>query len=65
MLAILSFCFIIDSAFSAMTALSDTFIGVYNIIIGLVLVLYFTIFEQDINDDQYPPAYDKLPVFYK
>lgn len=55
----------VDSAFSAMTALSDTFIGVYNIVIGLVLVMYFTIFEQDINDDQYPPAYRKLPIFYK
>lgn len=55
----------IDSAFSALAGLSDPFIAIYNIIIGLCLVVYYAIFEQDINDDQYPPAYRKLPIFYK
>lgn len=57
--------FMIDSAFSALAGLSDSFIGVYNIIIGLCLVVYYSIFQQDINDDMYPPTYEKLPILYK
>ena len=55
----------INSAFSAFPALSQSFIAVYNIIIGLALVVYYSIFEQDINDDQYKPAWKLLPTFYK
>ena len=36
--------FMIDSAFSALAGLSDPFIAIYNIIIGLCLVVYYAIF---------------------
>lgn len=55
----------VDSAFSALAGLSDSFIGIYNIIIGLCLVVYYSIFEQDINDDIIQEAYDFLPTLYK
>ncbi len=64
-MTLLLYFFMIDSAFSAFTGLSEPFIAVYNVVIGLVLVVYYAVFEQDINDDQYRPAYDLLPVFYK
>ena len=59
------FFFMVESAFSAFPALSQPFITVYNILIGMVLVLYFSIFEQDINEDQYKPAHACLPAFYR
>ena len=59
------FCFMADSVFSAFPALSEAFITVYNIVIGLILVVYYSIFEQDINDDQYKPAFASLPIFYR
>ena len=65
MMSLLLYYFMTDSAFSALAAFSDSFIGIYNILIGLCLVVYYSIFEQDINDDQYPPAYCKLPIYYK
>lgn len=34
----------VDSAFSAYPAISQPFIAVYNIIIGLALVVYYSIF---------------------
>ena len=55
----------IDSVFSALPGLSQPFIAIYNIVIGLALVVYYSIFEQDINDDQYKPAWKHLPLFYK
>lgn len=65
MMTMLLYFYIIDSAFSAGTGLSEPFITIYNIIIGLVLVVYYAVFEQDINDDLFPQCYDKLPTFYK
>ena len=64
-MTLLLYYFMIDSAFSAASGLSQPFITIYNVIIGLVLVVYFSIFEQDINDDLYQPAFQKLPIFYK
>ena len=64
-MTLILFFFMTESAFSAFPGLSEPFITVYNIIIGLVLVLYYSIFEQDINDDQYRPAFASLPIFYK
>lgn len=61
----LLYFFMIDSAFSAASGLSEPFITIYNVIIGLVLVVYFSVFEQDINDDLHKPAFSKLPIFYK
>ena len=64
-MTLLLYFFMIDSAFSALPGLSEPFIAVYNIVIGLALVVYYSIFEQDINDDQYKPAWKHLPLFYK
>lgn len=64
-MTLILFFFMIDSVFSAQPGLSDPFIAIYNIIIGLSLVVYYSVFEQDINDDQYSPAWAKLPSFYK
>ena len=64
-MTLLLYFFMIDSAFSAYPGLSEPFIAVYNIVIGLVLVVYYSILEQDINDDHYEPAWKKLPLFYK
>lgn len=64
-LTLLLFFFMIQSAFSAFPGLSEPFMSIYNIIIGLVLVCYYAVFEQDINDDLYPEIYPSLPLFYK
>lgn len=53
-LTLLLYFFITQSGFSAFPGLSEPFMSIYNIIIGLVLVCYFAVFEQDINDDLYP-----------
>lgn len=65
MMTLLLYFFMIDSTFSAATGLSEPFITIYNIVIALVLVVYYTVFEQDINDDLFPPAWAKLPIFYQ
>ena len=44
MMTLVLYFFMIDSAFSALAGLSDSFIGVYNVIIGLCLVVYYSIF---------------------
>ena len=64
MMTMLLYMFMIDSTFSAATGLSEPFITVYNVVIALVLVVHYAVFEQDINDDLCPEAYPKLPIFY-
>lgn len=64
-MTLLLYFYMIDSAFSAAPGLSQPFITIYNIIIGLALVVYYAVFEQDINDDLHPKIYPKLPTFYK
>lgn len=44
MMTLLLYFYMIDSAFSAASGLSELFITVYNIVIGLVLVVYYTVF---------------------
>ena len=31
----------------------------------MIILVYFSVFEQDINSDTYQPAYKKLPIFYQ
>ena len=64
-MTLLIFYFLIDSAFSGYPSFSEIFISIYNAFIGLMLLLYYSILEQDINSDTYTEAYDRLPVFYK
>jgi hypothetical protein len=43
-MTLLLYYFMIDSAFSAFAGLSEPFIAIYNVIIGLVLINYFAVF---------------------
>jgi len=37
----------------------------YNLLIGMYLIGYYGVWEQDVNDDLYPDVWDKLPLLYK
>ena len=58
-MTLLIFFFMIDSAFSGQPSFSELFISLYNAFIGMIILVYYSIFEQDINSDMYPPAYKK------
>ena len=64
-MTLLIFYFLIDSAYSGYPAFSEVFISIYNAFIGIMLLLNYSILEQDINDDTYEQAYASMPIFYK
>jgi len=37
----------------------------YNLLIGMFIIAYYGVWEQDINDDVYPDVWKKLPLLYK
>jgi hypothetical protein len=37
----------------------------YNMLIGLIIIGYYGVWDQDINDDVYPDVWHKLPNLYK
>lgn len=61
----LMFMFITRSAYSGFPAFSEFYITMYNLLIGMYLIGYYGIWEQDVNDDLYPDVWDKLPLLYK
>ncbi len=64
-MTILMFLYLIKSQFSGYPAFSEFFISLYNLIIGMYIIGYYGVWEQDINDDLYPDVWEKLPLLYK
>lgn len=58
-LTIILFCFMTSSAYSGLPGFSSTFIMVYNAFLCSAIIIYYSVLEQDINADTYPPAKDK------
>jgi len=56
-MTILMFLFITRSAYSGYPAFSEFFITMYNLLIGMYIIGYYGVWEQDINDDIYPDVW--------
>jgi phospholipid-translocating ATPase len=65
LMTVIMFLFITRSAYSGFPAFSEFFITMYNLVIGMYLIGYYGVWEQDINDDMYPDVWAKLPLLYK
>ncbi len=59
------FLYILRSSYSGFPAFSEFYISMYNMLIGLIIIGYYGVWDQDINDDVYPDVWHKLPNLYK
>ena len=64
-MTIMMFLYILRSSYSGFPAFSEFYISMYNMLIGLIIVGYYGVWDQDVNDDIYPDVWHKLPNLYK
>ncbi len=53
-ITLILFFFLIDSAYSGNMIISQIYYSLYNAFIAISLMVYFGLYEQDINDDLEP-----------
>jgi hypothetical protein len=64
MITFIMYFYLIQCGYSGTPAFSQMYLTLYNSLFGVALIIYFSLYEQDLNDDLDPHIWNILPKMY-